>query len=438
MSYNVTWPYLSPLSTKSVVQHFDEDVFNVSPTSHLYRFITALIGENGAGDLVRQSLIARANQDIQTMWFEDLDVLFSNILGFQRLPEEVYDFTPSKDILTIDKLFEVMVKDAWYRARVTDLLSGLQLGGTTEGMRLITRAVTSVDADVYESWRYRNREGVESVGRSAPHSDREIIIVPHKAEMTERERKVLLGVADRLKPADSIVTVDTRGLSVHSVLNSRSVASDSSYFEVRKNVTNNLDMDSIPPPEYLADELYEGEKWLYEMSQGETSEAPESPFSTTQEYSQYYSVSDKSESQITSAQYLTLYDGVYFEEQNYTVSSDEDKTSEWIDFPLADSPDNFPGGKHGRTPFEEPALTMSGQPYIFEFKSQRELIEEMRQELEQFGADIKNGRYRIPLVKNKTLQVYQPTGTIASNPPKPGSIKASWFTNRYQPFTERI
>lgn len=438
MSTNVTWPYFSPLSTKEVVKHFDEDVFNVSPTSHLYRFITALIGENGAGDLVRQSLIARANQDIETTWFEDLDKLFSDVLGFQRMPEEIYDLSPSKDILTFDEILEVMIKDSWYRARVTDLLTGLQHGGTTNGFKLLARAVMSVDADVYETWRYRDREGISHVGRTAPHSDREIVIVPHKAHVTERERKVLLSITDRLKPADTVVTIDTRGLAVHSVLNARSVASDSSYFEVRKEVTNTIDMDSIPPPEYLADELYHGEKWLYELEQGETAEAPEAPFTTTQEHSQYYSVSDQSQSQIVNAQYLTLHDGVYFEEQNYTVSTSEERNTEWEELPLADSPDNFPGGKHGRTPFNEPALTLNGQPYKFAHRSQLEFIELMSREVEQMGGQVKNNKYRLPLVESQTLQVYQPTGTIASNPPKPGSLKASWFTNRNEPFTERI
>ena len=106
---NVTWPYFSQLSTKSVVQHFDDEVFDTSPTSHIYKFITAIIGDSGAGDLIKQSLIARANKDIETTWFEDLDVLFSNILGFQRLPEEEYELSPSNDILTEDQLNMIMI-----------------------------------------------------------------------------------------------------------------------------------------------------------------------------------------------------------------------------------------------------------------------------------------------------------------------------------------
>ena len=424
---NVTWPYFSKLSTKSVIKHFDDDVFNTSPSSHLYRLITALIGDSGAGDLVKQSLIARANKDIETTWFEDLDTLFSNILGFQRLPEEDYDFSPSNDILTENQINEAMIKDAWYRARVKDLLSGLQLGGTKDGFNLITRAITSVDADIYETWQYRNR-GV-SVGRITPTADREIVIVPHKYGITEKEKQVLLRVADRLKPADSFVTIDTVGLAVHSVLNVRNCASDSSYFEVRKQITNEVDMSDIPAPEYLADELWHGQKWLYGVQQGESAEAPEAAFAKGQEYSQYYTY-DSDGSQITNADYMLLSGSSYIKEKNFSNSEHDIKYSDWIAFPIADSPDNYPGGKNGITPNSAPALNTSMAPYVFEYDSQQEFVNSLSDNILAQGGEISKNMFRIKLNMKQSLQVYLPESSISNDTPKPNILATSWYSDR--------
>ena len=71
----IAWPSIGLASTSSLMAHFDEDVYDVSQTGHLYKFVSALTGGSGAGDLVKQSLIARSLQDIETTWFRDLDAL---------------------------------------------------------------------------------------------------------------------------------------------------------------------------------------------------------------------------------------------------------------------------------------------------------------------------------------------------------------------------
>lgn len=348
LSVEAPWPYISNVSMKSLLQHFDEEVYDLSPRTHLYKLIYALAGETGAGDVLKQSLISRANQDIETTWFKDIDRLFSDILDLPRLPEESYDIDPQKDVLTQEELDEIMVKDAWYRARLKDLLQGLQTGGTVEGFKHIVRAVTSSDCDIYETYRYRDR--FDSVGRLATLSDREVVIAPYKQETTEREKHVLLRVLDRLKPVDSFVTVSPEGLPVHKILDIKNVASDSSYFEITKKVINNVDMSSIPPPEYLAEELFKGQKWLYEAEKGKAVPMPNTPFSTSMEYAQQYIYDSKSSDQISKAEYLKKTGSKTEAEINYTQASSKNKMSDWVEFTLADSPDNYPGGKNGRTP----------------------------------------------------------------------------------------
>ena len=48
----IAWPSIGLASTSSLMAHFDEDVYDVSQTGHLYKFVSALTGGSGAGDLV--------------------------------------------------------------------------------------------------------------------------------------------------------------------------------------------------------------------------------------------------------------------------------------------------------------------------------------------------------------------------------------------------
>jgi hypothetical protein len=189
-------------------------------------------------------------------------------------------------------------------------------------------------------------------------------------------------------------------------------------------------MDDIPAPEYLADELYAGEKWLYGLKQGDTVEAPTSPFTTCQEFSQYYSYAPDNQSQITKSEYKTLSSGVYYDEINYSPSTYKQTFSDWTIFPVADSPDNFPGGKNGQTPLSEPALTLQGQDYKFEWESQEAYVKEMSKDILAIGGEIQGNRYKIPLLSSQTVQVYLPESTISNNPPQPDILTSSWYSDR--------
>lgn len=420
------WPYFSRLETRALAQHFDEDVFDMSPSSHLYHLLEALSGEAGAADVVKQSLIARANESIETTWFRDLDDLFGDMLGLPRMPEESYDIDPENDLLTEQEMIEIELKDAWYRARLKDLLTGLQHGGTAEGFKFIARAITSVDADLYEAWRYRQR--YDSVGRLTPLADRELIVVPQKQSISEQERRHFMLVADRLKPADSIVTMTTDGLAVHTVFDIKNAAADSSYFEIRKTVTQSINMKDIPPPEYLPEELHAGEKWLYYLQEGEKGEAPAAPFNTCQEFSQWYSVMPGSPSQIETASYLSKKDGKTSKETGWSIRFNTQSWSEWHTFPLADSPDNYPGGKQGRTPMSKPALTLQGEPYVFPERSQEDFARKLSTSIIANGGIVEGNRYKIKLSASSSIQKFIPSATISSSPPVPGILTASWFS----------
>src|SRR6266542_2507096 len=81
-------PLDAPNTLAPVLGRFGEN-YNTSPTSHLYRFLVALCGDAGAGSLKRGMLYAKLQSSIEATQFSDLDRLYGNILGLQRLPNEI-------------------------------------------------------------------------------------------------------------------------------------------------------------------------------------------------------------------------------------------------------------------------------------------------------------------------------------------------------------
>ena len=88
MSNTLPLPYFPPKGTQKLMDHFDENVYSRSERSHLYRFLEALSGSAGAGDLNRQSLLLRLQASVESLQFRDIDGLFSNLFRLNRLPEE--------------------------------------------------------------------------------------------------------------------------------------------------------------------------------------------------------------------------------------------------------------------------------------------------------------------------------------------------------------
>lgn len=425
----VPWPYLPPKSTESLMMHFDESVYRVDSMSHLYRFVEALTGDSGAGDVQKKTLIDRLRYTADGTNFTDLDVLFGRLLGVRRLLHEAYDYNPTTDMLTSDQWDEVTVKDHWYRERALDFLAACQFGGTAEGVARMVKSVTGGSADVYESWKYKG----QTVGRSLVPIRNEIIVRPDVADMPERMKRTLLESITRIAPADVVTTIDIRGVATHTPVEYRGLSADSSYFEITKSVVNKVDLSRAPRPEYLAEEVYAGEMWLQEGG-----EAPTTAFNSTQEYSYYHKLStDETTGQIDSVTYLVEEeDGSRRREIDYAETETVESWTDPIPVPRADSPDNFPGGRLGQTPHSAPALTASGEPYQFPYASQQAFLDEVViPDLEARGGKLEGASFRLPLGgESRRSVVYTPERIMPSKMPLLGNaVQTSWYQNQDNP-----
>jgi hypothetical protein len=463
---------MPPRSTDQRLEHFDDSVYVADATTLLYKFVDAMCGDAGAGSLKKEIFIQRLSGAISGIYGSDLDYIFGNVDFLSRAPSESYPYDSMTQMLTSDQWDEVEVKDAWYRARITEFFKACSMGGTTDGIRLAVHSAVGVDCDVMENWRYIDNFGLTSgVGRapvatiwvavnlttgfrsyfsSQAGADayraaqatpanwivqsegprNEVTIRPLKSALEPKERRLLRDVLDKLTPQDTVVTISTQGLSVNTPIPIRAITSDSSYYEVQKVVTPSPAFDDLPPPELLAIDLDPTEQWLFKKS---PELAPYAKFNITQEYGYFYLVSGGKKSPIDSVGYgLLQADGkTVVPETPFQRYETTGTYTAYSEYEIADSPDNYPGGKFGLTPTDAPAVNPDRSPYQFPWPSQQAYIDAKKAEIIAAGGYADDNRYRLPVLKTSTSKrTYTADMAIAYTAPVSDSTVTSSWTAR--------
>jgi hypothetical protein len=222
------------------------DNYDLTPNSHLYRFLYALCGEAGVGGQHRQLLYPRMQQALGTTHFYDLDRIYGNVMGISRNPDETYDFDPRNDALTSDEWADVHRKDSSYRYRCLTWMRALIHGGSPIGISLAAEAALGVQCDVYEQYHYLENAASDApitvVNFGSTNSYNEFIIVPRLPSITQEERRQVIRLVDRLRPVNSIVTV-AGGNELRTERPVVYVAATSERFNVRYFVTGRSDVN---------------------------------------------------------------------------------------------------------------------------------------------------------------------------------------------------
>lgn len=407
-------PIISKIDIQSLLAHFDTYVYDVSDTSHIRHVVEVLCGQPGLGQLLYQSVRDWLNGGVETAWLGFVDHLFEQIFGLPRIYQEKNNFNPSDAILTTEEEDQVLIKEAWYKSRFVELMRGLTSGGTLQGFHYIVNALTYDDCDIYETWRYKHQDF--PVGRMGYTLYNEIVITPYNKNITEQQKELLLRVLDRLKPADTIVTIDMYGLPKTKPYKVRAITASSSYFEVIKTIANAVDNSKLPPIENMyGDTIPHGYDVLPNLDQGEKSEVRKAVQNRTQEYSEYYTYDKSLASQIQTIDYSSQQSSMperleeYWSEQKTTI-----RYTAWTQFDKVDSPDNYPGGQRGRTPMKAPAINKDGTTYIFDYPSQQTYEDEQKEGILRAGGQVEGHRYRLRLSESKTTETYLPEFSLVS------------------------
>lgn len=425
------FPFMPATSTGQLMTNFDSGVYDTSSSSLIYKFVDALCGSTGAGQLLNQNFLNILQGNISTIYGSDLDYFFGNIGFLPRTPAEMYPFNTSTDLLTSPEWREVQIKDAWYRARVTDFWKACNLGGTPEGIRMAVQAACACDCNVYEDWRFIDNFGLlDSVGRADARN--EVVVQPLKSSLTPQELKLLRDMLDRIMPVDVIVTVSLAGLAVLHPVTIAAACASSTYFQVEKMVLATPILAQLPPPEQLPIDLLPTETWLFD-AQTSPQLAPYAQLNITAQYGFYYLVGGGNASPIDSVQYLVLNeDGSTSPAQTFVAYQTTSQFTPWTYWAKADSPDNYPGGKFGIHPSFAPALNSDQTPYNFPWDSQEDYVTAQIATVTAMGGNANTTQYQLPLqVPNQTSMAFRPDYAVAYSPPgQDSTVSASITRNR--------
>lgn len=477
MASQLPFPLLPPKSTELRLEHFDENVYAVDPNTVLFKFVDALCGDAGAGSLKKEAFLQRLSGALDSIYGSDLDYIFGNVRFLSRSVSESYTQNPMTQMLTTEKWNEVYAKDAQYRSRIREYFQACDKGNTPEGIRQAVHAAISADCQVMESWRYIDSFGISNpVGRAGvitayfavdrasghrvpfslesaaatfiasqttpenwvitPSQARsEVTVVPHKESLSGREARLMLEMLHKIGNADTVLTISPTGLSVYSPVSVRTVAADSTYYQVEKIVTGTPDLKDLPAPELLAVDLDPSENWLKPNS---PELAPYAQFNITSEHGYSYLMSGGKRSPIDSVTYGTLQDGDRVKpEPSLEWFEQAEEFGPWNSYEKADSPDNYPGGRLGLTPDRFPALNPDRSPYQFAYTSQDEYLVRKKAEVTALGGQANDVRWRLPIRKtNFSKRTYTPDLAVANTAPiRESTVTSSWTSRRPRYFS---
>lgn len=166
-------------------------------------------------------------------------------------------------------------------------------------------------------------------GRGGGSWRNEVVLMPKvpgemDAETFLSRKSRFIHLVDRIKPQDSIVTVDPSGLRQSTKMYIRGVGADSEYFEVEKEVTGVIDINNTPKDSWTEDDIVRTAWW----EAGKTTKAPVTAFGSTMEDSVYYIAGSGEEQSIDSVKYTTQEPSGedWHESSNYTQVVDGKKT----------------------------------------------------------------------------------------------------------------
>lgn len=164
----VTGAVLPDVSLARRTSHFPSDLYDLRPESHLSRFLQALLGESGVGQLRKRQQVARYQSAMGSTHFYDLDAFYGALFGATRTPREYLPINPYTDTATPDEWDDIHSRDALYRERLSRLSKAIPMAGTVPGLIAAAEAVLGEEFDLYEGWRILDMDQVAPVAPAPP------------------------------------------------------------------------------------------------------------------------------------------------------------------------------------------------------------------------------------------------------------------------------
>ncbi len=298
-------PLLPPQGRQEMLAHFWDEIYDLSPESHLSRLLAVILGDPGVGQLRKQYTYSHLSASLATARFYDIDRLFADVFGFRRFLAERLPFDPFENNGTASEWEAVLAADATYRNRVEHFVRGVNRGATLPGLYAVSEAVLGHpvriyelfhfldDSETYESnssgltntyeeleaktyaeletMTYGELEGASAYQGRSFESRTEFIVRPLRT-ITAEEKYHLNRALSRLKPAGTMLTIDPSGITIDTPTPAAAAYSPSSYWHVRSEVAAQERNRGVYPrysqgraveqPRAAFSE-YQGEEWYY-------------------------------------------------------------------------------------------------------------------------------------------------------------------------------
>lgn len=151
----VVEPLDGPTTVDDVFDRFPEEVYQQGRDTHLYRLLTALGGDSGAGLIKAQAYAARLKTEAEFLNFSTLDDLYGVQFRFKRLKDETYpDFNPDTDALTPTEWDSILLADQNYRQRVAEFFTATRSGNSPDGLTVAAQSGSGVECEIVENYRW--------------------------------------------------------------------------------------------------------------------------------------------------------------------------------------------------------------------------------------------------------------------------------------------
>ena len=160
MANQSPFPLMPPKSTELRMAHFDEHVYKTDDSTVLHKFLDAMCGDSGIGNLKKEIFIQRLSGAIEGIYGTGLDYILGGVGFLSRTSSESYVYSPENGMLVSDQWDEIAIKDAAYRNRIREFFIAANKGNTVDGIRQAVHAATSADCQVLENWRYIDNFGL--------------------------------------------------------------------------------------------------------------------------------------------------------------------------------------------------------------------------------------------------------------------------------------
>lgn len=133
--------------------NFPETVYSKSIDSHLFLFMSALLGASGAGLVKQQYFEQRAQAEASALSGTSLDALYTAPFGFGRLASETYTLDLSSQLLSSAQRTSVLTADASFRNRARLWMQATRAGGSALGIALAASSGLGQSVEAVENYK---------------------------------------------------------------------------------------------------------------------------------------------------------------------------------------------------------------------------------------------------------------------------------------------